>query len=269
MSSRHWPNTQSFLLAFFLFLISSVLSHAQFGPVYWRDAQSPYTPGDGAISGGPGSDPNPNSPMYICRARFEGSTTPGKWVKGNCNIAFGGKEQVMNTYQVAYGDAVWQPYSSTSYGLVRTGNDRDGTPLYSCRVRYNPGPMSGGDQGYQPGKLLNGVLIKINEEELENLRIREKNYDTAEVSSLIKFMNEVSIDPASKAFTFVGKDDFKINQANEDSFIMNRYVEIVLTACASLGESFRREYDETTEPAQFRVIDGNYSFVDIKQSNYV
>lgn len=157
MSSRHWPSTRFFLPCVFALLVTSTLCRAQFGPVYWRDAQSPFTPGNGAISGGPGSDPNPNSPMYICRARFEGSTTPGKWVKGNCNIAFGGKEQVMNTYQVAYGDAVWQPYSSTANGLVRTGNDRDGTPLYSCRVRYNPGPMDGGDQGYQPGKLLNGA----------------------------------------------------------------------------------------------------------------
>ena len=71
--------------------------------------------------------------MYICRARIGGSITPGKWVKGNCNIAFGGKEQVMNQYQVAYGNAIWQPYSSTQYGLLRTADDRDGSPLYSCR----------------------------------------------------------------------------------------------------------------------------------------
>jgi hypothetical protein len=94
--------------------------------------------------------------MYICRARIGGSVTPGKWVKGNCNVAFDGKEQVMNQYQVAYGDAIWQPYSSTQWGLVRSGNNRDGSPLYSCRVHYNPGFMQG-DQGYQPGKLENGV----------------------------------------------------------------------------------------------------------------
>ncbi len=126
------------------------------GPIVWRDADSPFTPGQGAIVGGPGSAPEPNSPMYICRARIGGSITPGKWVKGNCNIAFGGKEQVMNQYQVAYGNATWQPYSSTQYGLLRTGTDRDGSPLYSCRVHYNPGFMQG-DQGYQPGKLVNGV----------------------------------------------------------------------------------------------------------------
>jgi len=157
MRSRCLSSKIAFFLLAVALLTAASPSQAQFGPVYWRDAQSPFTPGDGAIAGGPGSDPTPNSPMYICRARFEGSNTPGKWVKGNCNIAFGGKEQVMNRYQIAYGDAVWQPYSSTAYGLVRAGNDRDGTPLYSCRVRYNPGPIAGGDQGYQPGKLLNGT----------------------------------------------------------------------------------------------------------------
>src|SRR5262244_1851161 len=68
--------------------------------ITWRDAVSPFTPGAGAIMGGPGAAPDPNSPMYICRARVGGSITPGKWVKGNCNVAFAGKEQIMDRYQV-------------------------------------------------------------------------------------------------------------------------------------------------------------------------
>ena len=117
--------------------------------VVWRDAVSPFTPGPRAIMGGPGNGPEPGQPMYICRARVQGSVTPGKWLKGNCNIAFGGREMVMNQYQVAYGNASWQPYAATTNGLVRTGTDTDGTPLFSCRWR--------GDQGYQPGKLLDGA----------------------------------------------------------------------------------------------------------------
>jgi len=92
MRSRCLSSKTAFFLLAVALLTAASPSQAQFGPVYWRDAQSPFTPGDGAIAGGPGSDPTPNSPMYICRARFEGSNTPGKWVKGNCNIAFVGKE---------------------------------------------------------------------------------------------------------------------------------------------------------------------------------
>ena len=117
--------------------------------VVWRDAKSPYTPGPRAIMGGPGNGPEPGQPLYICRASVQGSVTPGKWLKGNCNIAFGGREMVMNQYQVAYGNASWQPYASNSTGLVQTGTDSNGTPLFSCRWR--------GDQGYQPGKLVDGA----------------------------------------------------------------------------------------------------------------
>jgi hypothetical protein len=124
--------------------------------IQWRDVQSPFNPGIGAIIGGPGNAPEPGSPMYICRGQVQGSVTPGKWVKGNCNVAFGGKEVVLTQYQIAYGDALWQPYGNTTYGLLRTGTDSDGTPLFSCRVHYNPG-FPQGDQGNQPGKLLNGA----------------------------------------------------------------------------------------------------------------
>jgi len=124
--------------------------------ISWKDAQSPFTPGAGAIVGGPGNAPEPGAPMFVCRAQVESSLVPGKWVKGNCNVAYGGKEVVARQYQVAYGDAVWQPYAGSVYGLVRTGTDSDGTPLFSCRVHYNPG-FPQGDQGNQPGKLASGA----------------------------------------------------------------------------------------------------------------
>src|SRR5215831_15477385 len=114
------------LLVRFALVAASLSAALSWGQGYdqgitWRDAVSPFTPGAGAIVGGPGAAPDPNSPMYICRARIGGSITPGKWVKGNCNVAFAGKEQIMDRYQVAYGNAVWQPFSSTTYGLLQTG----------------------------------------------------------------------------------------------------------------------------------------------------
>src|SRR5579862_2878279 len=130
------------LAAFFLCTFLTAAQDAQVTGRYgrdirWRDAHAPFTPGIGAIIGGPGAAPEPGAPMYICRAQVQGSVTPGKWVKGNCNVAFGDSEVVTQDYQVAYGDAVWQPYQGSAYGLIRTGTDVDGTPLYSCRVHYN------------------------------------------------------------------------------------------------------------------------------------
>lgn len=122
--------------------------------ITWRAVQAPFTPDSSgrAIVGGPGADPNPGTPMYICRAQVQGSVIPGKWVQGNCNVPYGGSEQIMRSYEVAYGSARWRPYQGNVYGLAQTGNTADGSPLYSCRVYYSPTP--GTDYGYQPGKLV-------------------------------------------------------------------------------------------------------------------
>ena len=108
--------------------------------------------------GGPGSDPSPGTPMYICRANVQGSVVPGKWVQGNCNVAFGGSERIMRSYEVAYGSARWGAYQGNSYGLAQTGN-ADGSPLFSCRVQYVD--ASGNGYGYQPGKLVSDGTCHI------------------------------------------------------------------------------------------------------------
>jgi hypothetical protein len=107
--------------------------------IVWQSVQSPFTPGEGAIEGGPGADPHPGSPMYICRAMYQGAMTPGKWVRGSCNIPYGGQEYVMTQYQIAYGNAYWRRYDGTLNGLAQTGTDADGNPIYSCRVHYYSG----------------------------------------------------------------------------------------------------------------------------------
>lgn len=117
----------------------------------WQSVRSPYVPGQGAIAGGPGDDPTPNSPMFICRAPVQGSLTPGKWVKGGCDVPYAGREVSARDYEVAYGNAVWRQFGNRNQSdLIPTGREANGTTLYSCRVRYRDG---GRDVGYQPGKI--------------------------------------------------------------------------------------------------------------------
>jgi hypothetical protein len=127
----------------------------------WRSVQAPFTPDPSsrAILGGPGADPNPGTPMYLCRAQIQGNVIPGKWVQGNCNVPYGGSEQVTRSYEIAYGRARWGPYQGNVYGLAQTGRNADGTPLYSCRVRYYPNRDT--DYGYQPGKLVSDGTCHI------------------------------------------------------------------------------------------------------------
>ena len=99
-----------------------------------------------------------NSDVYLPRAD-PGDVVPGKWVQGNCNVPYGGSEQIMRSYEVAYGSARWRPYQGGVYGLAQTGSNADGSPLYSCRVRYSPNP--GTDYGYQPGKLVSDGTCHI------------------------------------------------------------------------------------------------------------
>jgi len=129
--------------------------------ISWRPVTSPFTPdaNQGAIVGGPGNDPNPGTPMFICRARVQESLTPGKWVQGNCNVAFSGSEQIIRSYEVAYGSARWGGYRGNAYGLIQMGRDADGSPLYSCRVNYVD--ANGNGYGYQPGKLVSSGTCNI------------------------------------------------------------------------------------------------------------
>jgi len=124
---------------------------AQGGGVQWHPQVSPNAPGNGAIAGGPGDAPQHGAPLYVCRASVQGGTQPGKWVNGDCDVPFGGKEIVTKVYEVAYGPGEWRPYAGNSADLVQTGNEADGTPLYSCRVVQYKG------HGNQPGKISQGA----------------------------------------------------------------------------------------------------------------
>jgi hypothetical protein len=67
----------------------SVIVHAQNGAILgqnisWRPVTSPFIPdaSQGAIAGGPGNDPNPGTPMYICRGRMQGMSSSFKSYPG-------------------------------------------------------------------------------------------------------------------------------------------------------------------------------------------
>jgi hypothetical protein len=124
--------------------------------VSWQSVQTPFVPGQGAVMGGPGNGPKPDAPLYICRAYYDGALYPGKWIDGQCSLADSyGKEQKVNSYEVANGDASWRNFDGDIGALVPGGYDVDGTPLYICRKQLN----FFGNKGYQPGRLAGGQCI--------------------------------------------------------------------------------------------------------------
>jgi Protein of unknown function (DUF3421) len=125
--------------------------------VTWKAAREGDTPGPGAIMGGPGNGPEPDAPLYICRAGvYAGGLFPGKWIQGKCSVAWDGREFKQGKYDVAYGSAVWGPFGGVvSPDMVQGGYNTDQTPLYICRVTHYKIAFQS-DKGSQPGYLKNG-----------------------------------------------------------------------------------------------------------------
>ena len=56
-----------------------------------------WLPPDAVIGG---SEYNGSRKLAVCRAAYQGGTHPGKVVAGKCNIGWGGKEIVLNAFEV-------------------------------------------------------------------------------------------------------------------------------------------------------------------------
>jgi hypothetical protein len=85
--------------------------------------------------------------LYVCRAPHNGGLHPGKIVDGNCNIGWGGEEQVIRDYEVLIGDGIWGKPRADYAGSFAAGQE-NGEALYLCRAPFNG--------GVHPGKVVAG-----------------------------------------------------------------------------------------------------------------
>ena len=101
----------------------------------------------GAVVGGRESS---GSPLWVCRAAYNGGIQPGKVVGANCNIPYGHQEIHVPQFEVLY----WaEPWVSARTGSplpprAAVAGEENGTPVYVCRAEY------GG--GVHPGKVVDG-----------------------------------------------------------------------------------------------------------------
>jgi hypothetical protein len=89
-------------------------------------------------------------PLYICRTQYQNGTHVGKVVNRRCNIGWGGREIVVNHFQVLVERrrAHWvRTGQNLPRGAVLAGRSPSGD-LYVCRVRH--------ENGTHIGKLFNG-----------------------------------------------------------------------------------------------------------------
>lgn len=84
---------------------------------------------------------------FVCVGKYNGGLQPGMtgiWIPG-CSFGMGGREVVVNTYSVMVGTGHW---ASTTLDdippdALQTGNEADGKPLFTCRVRSREGTFVG------------------------------------------------------------------------------------------------------------------------------
>lgn len=117
-----------------------------------------------------------------------------------------------------------------------------------------------------PEVCCNGVLLEVSEESFENLRRREKNYDHLDVTGAVTTMRAKQ---QARVYTFVAKPEFKVLGGEGELFVMDRYVAMIETACATLGADFERDYAASTRPIRHPRLESGYVFVDPEQAKHV
>ena len=116
---------------------------------------------------------------------------------------------------------------------------------------------------------INGLAIGVSDEELEYLKIREKNYLCVDVSEYIKKSKKFfKAGEPFQVFTFVGKKECLTTSFPDNRyFVFSKYISIVENGVSSFGKSFKAKFIETTGTIEFPIIDGDYSFINTNQQN--
>ena len=72
-----------------------------------------------------------------------------------------------------------------------------------------------------------------------------------------------------KIISFIGKPEFIIRTPNDNSFVMNNYLQILYDGCNFWGKEFRKAFLNSTQLNPFSILDGDYRFIDSKQNEAI
>jgi hypothetical protein len=114
-------------------------------------------------------------------------------------------------------------------------------------------------------KKTNGVIIKVDDEELENLKLREKNYTCIEIDK--QQIENLHLD--EDIITFITQREDKIaKEGDKDCFIPQKYIEILTSSYPSYSDEFVKAFQSSILPFPFVVKEGKYSFSDPLQNRF-
>ena len=113
-------------------------------------------------------------------------------------------------------------------------------------------------------KSIYGVIIKITQEELEVLKLREKNYSCITISS----NNILNKDFKDDLIAFMTTNEEKIAKQNDkNSFIPLKYIDILNEGLKNYDESFVNNFKTCLQNLPFSIKEGIYTFSDPIQHN--
>jgi len=112
--------------------------------------------------------------------------------------------------------------------------------------------------------ITNGVVVKITDEELEMLKLREKNYSCITIPA-----SNADVELDSDMIAFMTTNEEKIAQ-DEDStcFIPAKYIDLLTEPFKFYSEEFVSEYKKCLEEYPFPLMNGIYKFSDPIQNKF-
>lgn len=111
----------------------------------------------------------------------------------------------------------------------------------------------------------NGVIIKITQEELEFLKLREKNYSCITLPK--ECASNMKLD--SDMITFMTTNEEKIANSNDESCVIPaKYIDILTTSFTAYNNEFVEEFKKCLTALPFKVKEGTYKFCDPIQNKF-
>jgi hypothetical protein len=172
-------------------------------------------------------------------------------------------------YLFGFGSLINLASAQKSFKRVLTQNDLISVKIKGYERVWNAVESIEFEDGIVNGVFLNiqknensilcGVVIKITEEELEVLKLREKNYSCIIIKK--ESILSKNIDDDLIAF-MTTKEDKLAKKNDENSFIPLKYTQIVKNALKNYDEEFKENFKQIFENYPFALKAGDYTFTD-------
>jgi hypothetical protein len=112
--------------------------------------------------------------------------------------------------------------------------------------------------------ILDGVVIELSGEELEILKLREKNYSCITIES----KDILNRDFKSDLIAFMTTNEKKLAKVGDlNTFIPAKYVHIIKEALKNYDDDFVKGFKKSLENYPFSLKEGSYIFTDPIQNN--